>query len=104
MNIDTPIVTLESLQSGAINLDQMRSQLRINDAISDLNDVANILRYDWETLSKNQIEAQRLRVDVARIKLAKAMPDMKAIEHSVGDPTSKVQFVINLGDDGTKKL
>jgi hypothetical protein len=100
--MNTPIATLEDLKAGPLSVDQLRKQLRVNDAITDINDVATILRDDWESLSKNQIEACRLRVDIARIKLAKVMPDIKAIEHTAGGDTSKVQFVINMGQDGVK--
>lgn len=100
----TPIATIDDLKSEVLSVDALRKQLRVNDAIADLNDVAQILRYDWENLSKNQIEANRLRVDIARIKLGKVLPDMKAMEHTTGGDTSKVQFILNLGDDGKKTL
>lgn len=102
--MNTQITSVDDLKAAPLSVDQLRKQLRVNDAISDMNDVAQILRFDWQDLSKNQIEACRLRVDIARIKLAKVMPDIKAIEHTAGGDTSKVQFVINLGPDGAKTL
>lgn len=102
--MNTPNTTLDDLKSSPLSVDQLRKQLRIPDAIADINDVAGILRSDWDNLSKNQIEACRLRFDIARTKLAKVMPDIKAVEHSAGGDMSKVQFVINMGQDGTKTL
>lgn len=97
-----PIADLVKVDQ-TIPLDLLRSNLRVHEAVNDLIDIANQLRTDWEFMSKNQIEAQRLRADIARLRIAKFVPDLKAVEHSVGDAQSRVQFVINLGDDQVKK-
>lgn len=97
------VISIDSLRQDAMSLDMLRPQLKIQEALQDLNEVAEIVRNDWEILNKNQIEANRLRVDIARIKLAKVIPDIKAIEHSAGDKSSRVQFVINLGEEQVKK-
>lgn len=102
--MNTQITSVDDLKAAPLSVDQLRKQLRVPDAISDMNDVAEILRFDWRDMSKNQIEACRLRVDIARIKLAKVMPDIKAIEHTAGGDTGKVQFVINMGQDGVKTI
>lgn len=99
--VQTPI-SVKELKAADVDVASLRRQMRPDDAVYDINDVAMIVRENWEHMSKNQIEACRLRVDIARLRLSKFIPDLKAVDHTVGGDTSKVQFVINLTDETAK--
>lgn len=97
------ILSISDLANELQSPDALRKALRIEDAIRDINEVGEIVREQWSYMDKNQIEACRLRVEVCRIKINKALPDLKAIEHAATDGSGKVQFIINL-DGEQKKL
>lgn len=100
--IDRPI-SVSELTERTDTPDALRRHLDVESAVRDLNEVGRLLYSQWATLNKNQIDANRLRVEIAKVKLAKALPDLKAMEHSAGDSADKVQFVINL-DSATKQI
>jgi len=93
---DQPL-TVSELAVKLTSTEALRKDLRVEEAVRDLNDVGLLLRSQWQTMTRNQIDANKLRVELARIKLAKALPDLKSMEHSTGSgENDKVQFIINL--------
>lgn len=101
MDTKSQPLTVSELADKLTSTEILRRDLRVEEAIRDLNDVGALLRAQWQTMTRNQIDASKLRVELARIKLAKALPDLKSMEHSTGvGENDKVQFIINL--DGGK--
>ena len=81
-------------------VDQLRERLRPFDSLDLINEVQEIVKQEWETLGKNQIDALKLQFDIQFRKLSKVLPDLKAMDHNMGETASKVNFIINL--DGVK--
>jgi hypothetical protein len=92
--IDT--ISPELLQE--YNTDILRKRVRPLDVFDEIDEVGDILAREWEALTKNQIDALKLRVDILFRKLAKVLPDLKLMEHDVGDTAGKVTFIMNLSD------
>ncbi len=99
---------LNDIDKKQFTLEQLRERMRPFDALDIINEVQDIVRDQWEVLGKNQIDALKLQVDIQFRKLTKVLPDLKAMDHSVGESASKVNFVINLESNSptkeTKKL
>ena len=81
-------------------VDQLRERLRPFDSLDLINEVQEIVKQEWETLGKNQIDALKLQCDIQFRKLSKVLPDLKAMDHNMGDTASNVNFIINM--DGAK--
>lgn len=93
-------LTITDLDKREFNLAQLRDRLRPFDCLDLINEVQDIVQDQWEVLSKNQIDALKLQTDIQFRKLLKILPDLKAMDHAVGESASKVNFIINL--DGIK--
>jgi hypothetical protein len=87
---------LSDIDKKQFTLEQLRERMRPFDALDIINEVQDIVRDQWEVLGKNQIDALKLQVDIQCRKLSKVLPDLKAMDHSVGESASKVNFIINL--------
>ena len=77
-------------------VDQLRERLRPFDALDLINEVQQIVQDEWQNLGKNQIDALKLQCDIQFRKLSKVLPDLKAMDHNMGETASKVNFVINM--------
>lgn len=80
----------------AFSVDQLRERLRPFDAVDIINEVQDTLREEWRGLGKNQIDALKLQVEIQFRKLAKVLPELKAMDHTIGEGSSKVNFVIHM--------
>lgn len=101
MTIDTdkPIsVANLAEKASTTSVDLLRDRLRPADAITAIREIEGILLDEWRGLTRNQIDALKLRTDIQFRKLSKVLPDLKAMDHNVGDTASKVTFVLNLGE------
>ena len=63
----------------------MREQIDGDAAIADLKDIETTLRAKGETITSNELGALKLRAEIQRVKLAKVLPDLKSVEHDIGD-------------------
>lgn len=68
----------------------LRDKLKAERAIDDLDMVNDTVRTKWGELSAPQVGALKLLADNAWRKLAKVLPDVKAVEHDVGENTEKL--------------
>jgi len=98
MPIETPIVPFGDINPVTFVIDKLRVRLRPNESVGIIQDIEEILLDKWPTLTKNQIDALKLIVDIQFRKLAKILPDLKLMEHGMGETASKVNFIINVGD------
>jgi len=94
---------ISDIDKKKFNLEQLRERLRPFDALDIINEVQGIVQDQWEQLSKNQIDALKLQTDIQFRKLSKIIPDVKAMDHGVGDTASKVNFILNLTGSPTEK-
>jgi len=100
MENHTPI-NVNSLDKKTVALDQLRDRLRPFDAVDLINEVQDTISEEWRTMSRNQIDALKLQADIQFRKLSKLLPDLKAMDHSMGDTASKVNFIINMPNSST---
>jgi hypothetical protein len=98
------VLNLSDSEPKKFSIEQFRERLRPQDALDILEEVQNTVRDQWEVLSKNQIDALKLQSDIQFRKLAKIIPDIKAMDHNIGETASKVNFILNLNTDGGEKL
>jgi hypothetical protein len=68
----------------------LRDKLKAESAIDDLDMVSATVKAKWEELSAPQVGALKLLADNAWRKLAKVLPDVKAVEHDVGENAEKL--------------
>ena len=95
--MELPKVTpIAELDRKAYAVDQLRDRLRPFDAVDTINEIQTIIRDEWRTMGKNQVDALKLQSDIQFRKLSKILPDLKAMDHSVGETASKVNFIINM--------
>lgn len=80
----------------ASSIDAIRERLRPHDCVDIINEIESTLRDEWSNLGKNQVDGLKLLADIEFRKLAKILPDLKAMDHGIGETASKVNFVINL--------
>jgi len=91
------VLSLNDLKvSKELTIAQLRSRLRPADSLDQLSTVRDILIDRWEELGKNQIDALKTRIDLEMRLLNKTLPDLKVMDHQMGESASKVNFVINL--------
>lgn len=91
----------KKLTGDVLSLEDLRAKLKITTAISTLGEVEALLKAKGSVLSRNEIDALRLRVEIVKIRLAKVIPDVKSVEYNMSAEAGKVQFVLNLeGVDG----
>lgn len=90
----TPLKASE-IDQELFTVEQLRTRLRPFDSIDLINEVQNTLKAEWRSLSKNQIEALSLQVNIQFRKLTKVLPELKATDHTISGGNSKVTFVIN---------
>ena len=98
MTTDTAIVPFGDINPVTFVIDKLRVRLRPNESVGIIQDIEEILLDKWPTLTKNQIDSLKLIVDIQFRKLAKIMPDLKMMDHNMGETASKVNFIINVGD------
>jgi hypothetical protein len=107
MTNDKPIVPFGDINPVNFVIDTLRTRLRPNESVGIIQDIEEILLERWPTLTKNQIDSLKLIVDIQFRKLAKIMPDLKMMDHSMGETAAKVNFIINVGpktDDTETKI
>ena len=63
----------------------LREKLNAEGAIEDIALVDKTVRDNWKTVEPAQVGALKLLADNAWRKLAKVLPDVKAVEHDVGE-------------------
>lgn len=80
-------------RADTITLDELRRRTNPEARLGDIDVVDGILRGSWERLSRNQIDALRLRVDIATKLLGKSLPDVKAVEHSLSAGDDRIKYV-----------
>lgn len=97
------ILTLDDTDPKQLTIEQLRERLRPSDALDVLQEVQDTLADQWENLSKNQIDALKLQADIQFKLLSKIIPDVKSMDHNIGDGSSKVNFIINLDGGATLK-
>lgn len=68
----------------------LRDKLKAEKAIDDLDLVNETVRTLWNDLSAPQVGALKLLADNAWRKLAKVLPDLKAVEHDIGENAEKL--------------
>lgn len=90
------VIPITEIDRKQYAVDQLRDRLRPFDAVDTINEIQIIIKDEWRMLGKNQIDALKLQSDIQFRKLSKLLPDLKAMDHSVGDTASKVNFIINM--------
>jgi hypothetical protein len=93
------VLDLSEIKQKSFSIEQLRARLRPSDSLDQLFDCRNILINQWEDLGKNQIDAIKTRIDLELRLLNKTLPDLKVMEHGVGESAHKVNFIINLNGD-----
>lgn len=93
--MNTPVPIPASTET-PLSIEELRVRLRPHKCSEIINEVESTLRDEYYNLGKNQIDALKLLVDIQFRKLSKFMPDLKAMDHNVGETASKVNFIINL--------
>lgn len=63
----------------------LREQIDAEKCLETIGEVEKVLAEQWESIGRNQVAALKLRVDAAFKKLAKILPDVKAVEHDPGE-------------------
>ncbi len=86
-----------------LNAEELRTRLRPFDAVDIINEIQAIIQTEHRSMGKNQIDALKLQADIQFRKLAKILPDLKAMDHQMGDTASKVNFIINMADIPSKR-
>ena len=62
--------------------ENLREELKAREYLRQLDEVAGDVSENWRTLSSEQVSALRLKSDLNFKRLAKVLPDLKAIELS----------------------
>jgi hypothetical protein len=68
----------------------LRDKLKAESAIEDLDMVNETVKAKWSDLNPAQVGALKLLADNAWRKLAKVLPDVKAVEHDIGENAEKL--------------
>lgn len=76
----------------------LQAQLNAADAVRVINECQGVLEREWATLTRTQVDAQKVLVDLAFRKLLKVLPDKKATDFTVNTDQGKVNFMISRGD------
>jgi len=63
----------------------LREELKAREYLRQLDEVASEVTENWKSLSSEQVAALRLKTDLNFKRLAKVLPDLKAVEHSGPD-------------------
>ena len=95
-------ISLDALQqhvkaSPPISLDQLKSLLRPKECVDNVLWAEDQIRDNWQSLTRNQIDALKTYAEIQFKKLSKTLPDIRSIEHNAGQDHGKVQFIINYG-------
>lgn len=74
--------------------DNLREELQAREYLRQLQEIDKELCDNWKQMKSDSVAALRLRADINFKRLAKVLPDIKAIEHS-GPEGEAVETVIN---------
>ena len=95
---NTDLTTFNIANPVAYKRDTMIERLRPQEAVGGINEVLETLTEVGHTLSKNQIDALKLRADILWKIIGKVLPDIKMSDGNSVDTLSRVNFIINVGD------
>ena len=72
-------------KNAALRKENLRKELQAREYLRQIENIAVILGESWETISSEQTSALRLKADINFKRLAKVLPDLKAVEVSGPD-------------------
>lgn len=82
----------------------LREELQAREYLRQLQEVDDSLSSNWRVLTSEQVAALRLRTDINFKRLAKVLPDLKAIELTGEDGGPLSVSVISFSDVSPEQL